>query len=567
MRPGSRAEAASPAWGVFRVLAVLVLLTLGMAGCETLRELRQALPFGAGGPYDLVITGGTVVDGTGAPPRRADVGVLDGRVARVSERSLRRARAARVIDATGKVVAPGFIDVHAHLDSLLAYPDAESLVRQGVTTALGGHDGAAPLPLFIYLDSLARAGTGPNVAFLAGHASIRERVMGDARRPADLREIEAMRRLVAQAMGDGAWGLSAALDRSPLASANAIELVALAEVASDSGGFYAARLRDDGAGLIAAVAEVLEVGRRALIDVVLSRHMALGAPMWGATRITLAMADSARAAGREVWQDAFPYTATTGPISELVPAWALEGGTDAFLLRTRQPAFRDSIVEGIMRGIVDGPGGNDLSRVRLVRVPWSPELEGRTLREWALERFVEPVPEAGAELVIEAIRRGGAHAVFGSLDEEDVRRVLAHPRTMIATDGGPATDTAHPHPRLYGAFPHALATYVRQDSLLSLAEAIRKMTWLPARVIGLRDRGRLAEGYRGDIVVLDPARVRDTATYLDPRQHPAGIDWVVVNGTVAVADGMWLGRRSGQVLRRPHDWSLGDRRGWRRGER
>lgn len=560
MRSSFLARAGTAAPAVPRALALLGLVAL-TASCARLRELGIPLP--GGQQYDLVVTGGLVVDGTGAAPYRADVGVVDGRIVRVGG-SLDRAHATRVIDAAGKVVAPGFIDAHAHLDGLLRDPDAASLARQGVTTALGGLDGTSPLPLFIYLDSLRDAGVAVNVAFLAGHAALRRRVLGDSTGLADLDQIDAMRRLLAEAMGDGAWGLSTALDRAPGAGASTTELVALAEVASDSGGVYATRPADDGAGLISGVARALEVGRRALVPVILTAHRAVGPPMWGASRRTLAMADSARAAGREVWFDQDPYDALTGDIDELVPAWAMDGGVDAFLARTRRPEFRDRIVDGIIRHIVDRRGGGDLARIRLLRVPWAPQLEGKTLREWAEMRYLDPVPEAGAELVIETIRRGGARVEYRALDDGDVRRILADQHTMIASDGGPAdaedSGGPLPHPRAFSAFPHALVTWVRQDSLLTLEEAVRRMTSLPARVIGLVERGRLAEGYAADIVVLDTDGLRDLATYQDPRRYPQGVDWVVVNGTPVVADGAWVGSRPGQVLRRPHGWNLMDRR-------
>jgi len=543
------------------VLGLAGLLAVLAAGCA---QLRSYLPFlaGPGGPYDLVITGGTVVDGTGSPGYRADVAVVGDRIVRITERSLAGAQADRVVDATGLVVAPGFIDVRVRLDSLLRLPDAESLVRQGVTTALGGSDGFSPMPLFIHLDSLERAGVGMNVAFLAGHNTIRERVMGLEDRRPRRDELGAMRRLVAEAMRDGARGLSTGLEYLPGAFAGTTEIVALAEVASDSGGIHTSRLRGEGPGPLGGVAEALEIGRRAVIPVLVGRGP-VGEPGPAAVEATLAMVDSARSAGERAWLDAHPYPASYTDISVLVPAWAREGSEEAFLRRVRDMAYRDSIVEGIIDNMESGGASGDLRRIRLAEVPWMPGLEGKTLHDWARMKALDPVPEAGAELVIEAIRRGGARAIVEVLSGEDVARILAYPHTMVAS-GGRLTrpGRGHPHPGWYGTFPRVLGTYVREDSVLTLPEAVRRMTSLPARVIGFRDRGVLAVGKVADIVVFDPATVADRASFEDPHHYPAGIPWVIVNGTPVVADGEIVGGRPGRVLRRPPGWSLADRRAW-----
>jgi dihydroorotase/N-acyl-D-amino-acid deacylase len=501
--------------------------------------------------YDLVIKGGTVVDGTGAPGYLADVAVRDGRIVRVSRDGLDFDRAERVVDATGKVVAPGFIDLHAHLDPLLRLPDAESHVRQGVTTALGGPDGGSPWPLGAYLDSAAALGVGINVAFLVGHNTIREAVMGMADRAPTPEELERMRAMVAQAMAEGAWGLSTGLKYLPGAYAETDEIVELARVAADSGGIYTSHLREEGLQLLDGVAEAIEIGRRASIPVVLTHHKVVGQPMWGASEKTLAMVDSARAAGVDVVIDQYPYTATYTGIGVLVPAWAMAGGEAEFEARLADPALRDSIVAGIVFNILNDRGGGDLGRVQLARVPWQRELEGKTLRDWAELRGLPPTPETGAALVIEAIRRGGASAIYHVLDEADVERIMRHPQTMIASDGRlTQPGEGHPHPRWYGTFPRVLGRYVRERGVLGLEEAIHKMTAQPAARLGLTDRGRIAEGLAADLVVFDPATVADRATFEEPHQYPEGIETVVVNGAVVVEAGKYTGVRAGRVLRR-----------------
>jgi dihydroorotase/N-acyl-D-amino-acid deacylase len=452
------------------------------------------------------------------------------------------------------VVAPGFIDLHAHLDPLLRLPGAESAVRQGVTTALGGPDGSSPWPLAPYLDSAKALGLGMNVAFLTGHNTIRRRVMGMADRAPTADELRRMQQMVAQAMGDGAWGLSTGLKYLPGAYAKTDEVVALAQAAADSGGIYTSHLREEGLGLIDGVAEAIEIGRRAHIPVVLTHHKVVGKPMWGASVRTLAMIDSARAAGIDVMADQYPYTATYTGIGVLVPAWAMADGDSAFARRLRNPALRDSIVKGIVFNILNDRGGGDVSRVQLAKVPWKRDLEGKTLADWARERGMAPTPETGAELVIDALQRGGASAIYHVLDSADVERIMRYPYTMVASDGRLVRPgEGHPHPRWYGTFPRVLGRYVRERHVLELEEAVHKMTGMPAKRLGLRDRGQVADGMYADLVVFDPATVEDRATFENPHQYPVGIDYVLVNGVAVVDGGKFTDARPGQVLRRGHD--------------
>jgi N-acyl-D-amino-acid deacylase len=503
------------------------------------------------GPFDLVIRGALVVDGTGAPAFRADLGVTGDRIVRVAREGISEGAGAREIDATGLVVAPGFIDLHAHLDPLLRLPGAESHVRQGVTTALGGPDGTAPLPLAPYLDSARALGVGMNVGFLAGHNSIRREVIGLEDRAPTAEELQAMRGFVAAAMEEGAYGLSTGLRYIPGAFSQVDEVVALSEVAARSGGIYTSHLREEGLGLMEGVAEALEIGRRAEIPVILTHHKVVGYPMWGSSERTLAMVDSARAAGTDVMIDQYPYTATYTGITILVPEWAMGGGNQAFLARMNDPLLADSILAGIRNNLIQDRGGNDLDRVQLARVGWDPTLEGGTLGDWADREGMPRTMETGALLVVEAIRRGGVSAIYHALHEDDVQRILRHPMTAVASDGRLVEPgDGHPHPRWYGTFPRVLGVYVRELGVLSLEEAVRKMTSLPADRMGLAERGRIREGAFADLVVFDPATVADRATFVEPHQYPEGIPWVVVNGVVTVEDGVFRDLRPGRVLRR-----------------
>ena len=514
--------------------------------------LALSAPFPSHGQeFDLLIRGGTVVDGSGAPGFRADVAVQGDRIVRVSRQPIPADRARRVIDGAGRVVAPGFVDLHAHLDPLLRLPGAESLARQGVTTALGGPDGGSPWPLAPYQDSARALGLGINVAHLAGHNDIREQVMGMADRAPTPAELDRMRGMVARAMSEGAFGLSTGLKYLPGAFSDTDEVVALAAVAADSGGIYTSHLREEGLGLLESVAEAIEIGRRARIPVVLTHHKVVGQPMWGASVRTLAMVDSARAAGVDVMMDQYPYTATYTGISVLVPAWAMAGGDSAFARRVAMPATRDSIVRDIVHNIRTDRGGGDLRRVQFARVAWQPELEGGTLHDWAVSRGMEPSFENGASLVIEAVQRGGASAIYHVLEDADVERIMRHPQTMIASDGRlTRPGEGHPHPRWYGTFPRVLAVYVRDKGVLTLEEAVHKMTGMPAARLELADRGRVAEGMIADLVVFDPATIGDRATFQDPHNYPVGVEQVIVNGVPVVQDARPTGARPGRVLKR-----------------
>ena len=500
--------------------------------------------------YDVIIRGGTIVDGTGQPRFLGDVAIRGDRIVRVSRLRLRGGPQTRVIEATGKVVAPGFIDLHAHLEPLLTLPGAESHVRQGVTLAVGGPDGGGPLPLAAYLDSVTRGGVGMNVAYLVGHNSIRERVMGDAARDPSAAELAHMKELVAEGMRDGAFGISTGLRYIPGYYSKTAEVIELSKVAAAAGGIYTSHLREEGLGLLDGVSEAIEIGRQARIPIVLTHHKAVGRQMWGKSVQTLAMVDAARRRGIDVMIDQYPYTASQTGIDVLVPPWALADGDTAFARRVRDPMLRDSIERGILDYLMNDRGGGDLKRVQFGQVAWMKELEGKTLHDFAVIRGVEPVPEKAPPLVIEAVLKGGARMIYHIIDEGDVRRIMQHPQTMIASDGRlTRPGDGKPHPRAYGTFPRVLGRYSRDLQLLSLEQAVHKMTGMPARRLGLATRGVLREGAFADVTVFDPVQVADRSTFEDPHQYPVGIEWVFVNGVAMVDAGHFSDRRPGRVLR------------------
>ncbi|MBI4623057.1 MAG: D-aminoacylase [Verrucomicrobia bacterium] len=520
-----------PLW--FPLLAALAAAT----------TLRAAEP-----TYDLIISGGLVYEGTGAAPVRADVAVRGDKIVRVGD--LAGALAARRISANGLAVSPGFVDLHAHIEPIERMPDAESAVRQGVTTVLGGPDGNSPLPLGAFLARLEKLPLGANAAFLAGHGTIRSSVLKLVDRAPTPAELDTMKSLVAQALREGAFGLSTGLKYLPGTFAKTDEIVALAQVAASLGGIYTSHLREEGLGLIPAVTEAIAIARGARIPVVLTHHKAIGKPTWGQSVKTLALVDAARAEGLDVMVDVYPYTASHTGLSVLIPSWALAGGRDEFKQRAADSALRAKMKAEIVNAILTDRGGGDLRCVQFSAVAWKRDLEGKTLADWCAQRRLEPTPENGAELVIEGQLNGGASCIYHAMDEADVERIVRHPQAMIASDGRlsrPGEES--PHPRCYGTFPRVLGRYVREKRLLTLETAINKMTGMPARRLGLADRGRIAEGLQADLVVFDPATVRDTATFEKPHQYPEGIPFVIVNGIVTVDGGRFTAARGGRVLR------------------
>jgi dihydroorotase/N-acyl-D-amino-acid deacylase len=501
--------------------------------------------------YDLLISGGMVIDGTGSPAYRADVAIAAGRIAAVSRTPIETSLARRRINASGLIVAPGFIDLHTHLDPILTMPDAESHVRQGVTLALGGPDGGGANPIAPYLTRVQQLKLGMNVGFLTGHNTIRRAVMGTANRAPTPAELDSMRVMVAKAMGDGAFGLSTGLRYIPGFYSNIDEVVALSRVAADSGGIYTSHLREEAVGLIDGVAEALEIGRRARIPVVLTHHKVVGQKMWGKSVQTLAMVDSARRAGTDVMIDQYPYAASHTGLDILMPPWALSGGDSALRRRLEDPVLNDSIERGVIDNLLNDRGGGDLKRVQFSRVSWDSTLNGKTLYDLLVRLNVEPTIENAAPIVIDAVIRGGAGTIYHVLDEADVKRIMAHPQTMIASDGRlNRLGDAVPHPRAYGTFPRVLGKYVREEKAMSLEQAVRKMTGMPAERLGLTDRGCLREGCAADVTIFSAEQVRDVGSYADPHHYPEGIPWVIVNGVPVVENGAFSAARPGQVLRR-----------------
>lgn len=497
--------------------------------------------------YDILVLNGTIYDGTGGDPYQADIGILGDRIVEIGE--LDKKNAIEIIDATGMAVSPGFIDMHTHLEPIMEMPMMESMLRQGVTFALGGPDGGGPWPFDRYLDSLESFRLGINVGYLTGHNSIRKEVLGMEDRQPNSEELLKMESMVSKSMDDGAFGISTGLKYLPGTFSEVSEIISLSKKASEKGGIYTSHLREEGLGLLEAVREAISISKEAKIPVILTHHKAIGVKMWGASRQTLAMVDSARAKGLNIMIDQYPYAASHTGISVLIPSWALEG--NKFAERVKDPILKDSIKSGIIFNILNDRGGSDLRRIQFSRVTWQKELEGKTLHDWAIESDLEPTVENGAELVIKAQLNGGTGTIYHAMDEQDVANIMVHPMTMIGSDGRLSRpDDGHPHPRAYGTFPRVLGVYVRERKLMPIATAIYKMTGLSATTIGLKDRGEIEVGMIADITIFDPEKIIDRATYTNPHQYPLGIEYVLVNGIPAVKHQALTGKASGKVIRK-----------------
>jgi len=532
-------------------LLVLSLLAGVLTTCAPPDDPERGEGGGAAPGYDLLIRGGTVVDGTGAPGFRADVAVRGERIVAVSEEGIPPAAAREVLDAEGLAVAPGFWDNHAHIQ--LAVDDRpllENFLRQGITTIIASlHSGDQPWPLGAYMDSIRMA---PNVGFFAGHTWTRKRVLGMEDRAPTAEELDEMRNLVEATMEDGALGLSTGLVYVPGNFAETEEVIELAKVAARHGGIYVTHMRDEATGLLDSVRETIRIAAEAGIPAQINHHKVVGATQWGWSERSLALIDSARDAGLDVTHDLYPYTASSTSSAVLFPQWALAGDEEDFRRRVEDPETRARMEEEMARIFRMERGGGDLSRVQFRQVPSAPEYDGRTMADLARDRGMPNTVASGVELAIELQLEGGFGAIYHAMDEDDLIQILTHRRSMIETDGDPlGFGQGHPHPRSYGAFPRVLARYVGELQVLTLGEAIRKMTSMPARQYGQRERGIVAEGLFADLTVFDPERISDRATFTEPHRYSVGVIHVVVNGVPVIRDGSLTGAKPGRVVRGP----------------
>ncbi len=528
---------------------------------------------------DLVIQNGRIVDGTGNPYYRADVGIKGGRITRIDKR-IDPDNARRTIDAKNRVVCPGFIDTHTHDDIyLLSCPTCDDKALQGVTTVVIGNCGQSPAPIteahreeitqFLQVMSNGRIGRddlnvssfddylrrleglkpGVNVVPLVGHSTVRMCTMGMANRAPSAEELKEIQSHVSRAMAEGAFGLSTGLIYAPGNYATTEEIVALAKMLSPFGGVYATHMRSESDEELAAIAEAIRIGEEASVPVHIAHHKIAGKINWGKSRETLRMMAEARNRGVEVTCDQYPYRAGSTYLAAVLPPKALAGGPEVFTSKLRDSAFRAEIVRTVEEG--DDPGWENLIKGGgfdgiMVSVSRHIDYVGKTIAEIAKKESKSPYDVIFDLVAEEAI---GVIAILFMMGEEDIRRIMQNPWTMIGSDGIPGFGVNKVHPRMTGTFPRILGKYVREEAVLSIEDAVRKMTSLPAQTFGVKGKGLLKEGFDADLVVFDPHSIIDCSTYEEPNRGPAGIDYVLVNGRPAAEKGRILGATSGQVLR------------------
>jgi N-acyl-D-amino-acid deacylase len=528
--------------------------------------------------WSLLVRNGTVVDGSGSPGRRADVALDGERIAAVEPRLA--GDADRVVDASGHVVAPGFIDAHSHSDLFyLACPSAESKIRQGVTTEVVGMCSFSQAParpdqydtvrgwaggvgatlelrwetFRQYLDALRVARPSVNVVHFVGHGALRIAAMGFAARPASGDEVRAMTRLLGEALDAGAFGFSTGLVYAPSAYADTAELIALARAMAPRGGLYFSHVRGESSMLLDSIREAIEIGEAGGVGVQIAHVKASGAENWPKIDAALRLIEEARARGVDVAGDVYPYNAGSTKLDNLMPAWAHEGGVARLLERLADRAVRRRIVRECL---ADGERWHTVSQGRIgfdqifIASCRRRELEGLHLAQLARHSGAEPA-EALMDLLL--AERCTVGMVSFSQSLENVAKVLAHPHVMIGSDSIPLFEgdgdrPGKPHPRTYGTFPRVIGEYGRERGLLTLEGAVHKMTGMPAARLGLRDRGLVRPGYVADLAIFDPRTIRDESTYADPHRYPTGIPYVVVNGVLAVDGSRLTAARAGRVL-------------------
>jgi N-acyl-D-amino-acid deacylase len=530
----------------------VVALTIGVIACGLLLTPATA----QNPPYDLVLRNTRIIDGSGSPAYRGDVAISDDTIVNIAPVIAGDGR--RVIDLGGQVLAPGFIDVHTHVRmrrGIFEHPTADNYVRQGVTTVLEGPDGSSPVPLAPFLRQLAALPKSLNIGTFIGQGSVRAAVIGRVNRPASAQEIDKMSMIVEQGMRDGAFGLSSGLEYVPGTYTSLEEIVELAKVAGRLGGHYQSHIRGEGGRVVQAVQEAIAVGERGGLPTQITHHKVVGQANWRKSLETLRLIDQARARGVDVTIDQYPYT--SGHLSAQLPAWALEGSLDDVRNRLKNPDLRIKIKAELARRLRGGGAGGDLTKIVILHCAWDPSLDGKSLADVARLRGYRVSPEDGAEVTLWMFEQGDCDRIQRDvMSEADVERILKHPATMIASDGeipsGLGDPNASPtHPRSYGAFARVLGVYVRERKVIKLEDAVRKMSGLPAQRLGLRDRGLIRPGMKADLVVFDPAHVRDTATYDSPHQYAEGIPLVIINGQIVFENNAMTTARPGQVLYGP----------------
>jgi N-acyl-D-amino-acid deacylase len=520
-------------------------ILLLLAGMISVSGLSQAQSF------DLVIKNGKIIDGSGNSWYYGDVGVSQGKIAFIGKREIYDSK--KIIDAKGLIVAPGFIDVHAHIEGgEMSVPTADNFIMDGVTSVVTGNCGGSNLEVGNYFKRIDSVKTSINIATLIGHNTVRRAVLGDVNREPSAEEQGRMELLVENAMKDGAVGISTGLIYVPGTYAKTPEVIGLAKAASKYNGVYASHIRDEGDNVNEAVSEAISIGREAKIPVEISHFKVTYKPNWGRSIETIGLVENARLEGLDVTIDQYPYVASSTTLDTTVPTWVFSGGRDSLKLRINNPFLRNQIKKEMIDGLRKKKLKN-YSYAQVARYAPDTTFNGKNISEINKLRGRKSKPIYEAETILEmvgAINR--TQMVYFSMDEKDLTRILQYPFNMIASDAGIAKyGSGMPHPRAYGTNARVLGRYVREQKVIRLEEAIRRMTSLPAQKFKMRDRGLLREGLAADLVVFNEQTVGDAATYTNPHAYSNGFSYVIVNGEMVVENGKHTGVRSGQVLKGP----------------
>ena len=525
---------------------ILKLINLKLAAA-----IVALLPFaGMAQDFDLVLTGGKVVDGTGNAWFYGDVGVQNGKIAFVGK--LPSPNATRVIDVKGLVIAPGFIDVHAHIErNDLQVPTADNFIFDGVTSVITGNCGGSKTDLARYFFQLDSVRTSVNVATLIGHNSVRNAVMGISRRDPTTEEQIRMETLVENAMLAGAAGLSTGLIYTPGTYSKTPEVLGLAKAAARHNGVYASHIRSEGDHVTQAIEEAINIGREAQMPVQISHFKVTYKPNWGRSVHTLAQVEKARNEGIDVTIDQYPYIASSTTLNTVLPTWVFSGGKDSLLTRLSDPAIREQI-KAEMVSILKSKQMKNYAYAVVARYAADTTFNGKNISEVNRMKGRKAKAMKEAETILEMVENGSAQMVFFSMHEDDLQRIMQYPFNMFASDAGIARyGEGSPHPRTYGTNARVLGHYVRSLKIVRLEEAIRRMTSLPAQKFQLRDRGLVREGMAADLVVFDENTVSDQSTFNHPHAYSTGFAFVLVNGVITLEYGKHTGARNGAILKGP----------------
>ena len=497
--------------------------------------------------FDLIIQNGRIVDGSGNAWMYGDVGIKNGKISSIGK--LQSADSKQVIDAKNQIVSPGFIDVHTHVEEgIKEIPNAENFIYDGVTSIITGNCGGSEVDLAKFFNDIQQSKSSVNVGSLIGHNSVRRAVMKNAMRDPTASEQQLMEDLVAKGMKAGAVGLATGLIYIPGTYSKTPEVVGLAKVAAQYGGIYASHIRDEGVKIVDAIEEAINIGREAKISVEISHFKISSKPLWGRSDMTIGLVEKARIEGIDVNVDQYPYTASSTNMGTMLPSWALADGDSVIHVRLTDIETRKKIRDEMVKGVKEDNRKN-YDYAFIARCKADSTFNGRNISEInkTLGRKTNLATEA--DLIMDLVDKGGAQMVFHKMSETDVEKILRYPNTMIASDAGVIKFGRNvPHPRGYGTNARVLGKYVRENKVIPLEDAVRRMTSLPAQRFKLDDRGLIRVGYAADIVVFDENTITDKATFENPHAYSEGISFVVVNGEIVVENGKHTGKRSGVIL-------------------